>query len=113
MRFHRSIWLAGLVWLLLAGLAAGFTPRAAGDVFYVATTGSDTTDSGSAGNPWQTISHALDSVPGGSLILVRPGTYTGQVDLRGSFNKGVTVRSKIPYRARLRHGDTVVTGFWG
>ncbi len=81
--------------------------------FYVATTGSDTTGDGSSANPWATITHALDSVPDGSTILVRAGTYNGRVRLRGTFSQGVTVRAETLYQARLRHTDTVVTCFYG
>ncbi len=63
--------------------------------------------------PWATITHALDSVPDGSTILVRPGVYVGRVRLRGTFDQGVTVRSEVPYQARLRHDGTVVTCFYG
>jgi hypothetical protein len=62
-------------------------------------------------NPWATITHALDSVPDGSTILVRPGDYMGRVRLRGTFAQGVTVRSEVDYQARLRHSDTVVTAY--
>jgi hypothetical protein len=82
-------------------------------VYYVATDGSDEIGDGSDSDPWATITHALESVPDGSTILVRPGTYTGRVRLRGTFAQGVTVRSEIPYQARLRNGDTVVTCFYG
>ena len=56
---------------------------------------------------------ALDTVADGSTILVRPGTYNGRVRLRGSFASGVTVRSEVPYLARLRHNGTVITCFYG
>ncbi len=83
-------------------------------VTYVALDGSDATGDGSSASPWATITHALDSVPDdGSTILVRPGTYTGRVRLRGTFAQGVTVRSEVPYQARLRHDGTVVTCFYG
>ncbi|MCB9422075.1 MAG: hypothetical protein H6667_19900 [Ardenticatenaceae bacterium] len=81
--------------------------------YYVAVNGSDTTGNGSEARPWATISHALDSVPDGTTILVQPGTYFGQVDLRGTFIMGVTVRSAVPYQARLRHDHIVVTCFYG
>lgn len=81
--------------------------------FYVATGGSDGSGNGSVGAPWASITHALDSVPDGSTILVRPGTYFGRVNLRGTFATGVTVRSEIPYQARLRYDDTVVICFYG
>lgn len=76
--------------------------------YYVATGGSDASGDGSAGNPWATIDHALDNVPDGSTILVRPGTYTGMVRLDGTFATGVTVRAEVPYTAQLRNNDRVV-----
>ena len=79
--------------------------------FFVATDGSDEGGDGSAAAPWATITHALDSVADGSLILVRAGLYTGRVRIRGQFAQGVTVRSEIPYRAQLRADETVLTIF--
>ncbi len=81
--------------------------------FYVATDGDDTTGNGSSGSPWATITHAVDTVPDGSLVLVRPGTYFGRQRLRQSFTNGITVRSKVPYQARLRNDDQVITCFTG
>jgi hypothetical protein len=100
-----------LIGLLLAALA--ISSASAQGVYYVATDGSDTTGDGSAANPWATITHALDSIPDGSTALVRPGTYFGRVRLRGTFSQGVTVRSEVPFQARLRHDATVVTCFYG
>lgn len=79
--------------------------------FYVATDGNDDSGNGSADSPWATITHALDSVPDGSVILVREGVYTGRVRIRGQFANGVTVRSEVPYRAQLRADETVLTIF--
>jgi hypothetical protein len=87
---------------------------AQGSTYYVATDGEDTPANGSAANPWRTITYALDHVPDGSTILVRPGTYTGRVRLRGDFSLGVTVRSETPYQARLRNtADKVITTYDG
>lgn len=77
--------------------------------FYVATTGVDTPAGGTLANPWATITYALDRVPDGSTVLVRPGTYTGRIRIRGQFANGVTVRSEVPYQARLRAAETVLT----
>ena len=77
--------------------------------FYVATTGSDATGTGSSANPWATITHALDQVADGSLILVKPGIYTGRIRMRGTFAMGVSVRSEVPYQAQLRNNDRVLT----
>jgi hypothetical protein len=82
-------------------------------VYFVATGGDDVGGDGSPTDPWATITHALDSVPDGSTILVRPGTYIGRTRLRGAFPQGVTVRSEVPYQARLRNDGTVVTCFYG
>lgn len=82
---------------------------AAQQTFYVATTGADTPAGGSLAAPWATITYALDRVPDQSLILVRPGTYSGRIRIRGSFAQGVTVRSEQTYQARLRAAETVLT----
>jgi len=81
--------------------------------FHVATGGSDQTGDGSAGAPWATVSHAVDEVPDGSLVLVAPGTYDGRVDLDRQFATGITIRSEVPYQARLRHTGTVVRCYSG
>ncbi len=78
------------------------------NTFYVATDGSNSGD-GSAAAPWSSIEHALDNVPDGSLILVREGTYNGSISLEGDFTNGVTVRSEIPYQARLRNDGKVIS----
>lgn len=92
--------IAGL--LLAAGLHAQQT-------FYVAGNGVDTPSGGTTGTPWATITYALDHVPDQSTILVRPGTYTGRIRIRGNFPIGVTVRSELPYQARLRAAEAVLT----
>ena len=84
-----------------------------GNRYYVATTGSDTGGDGSLASPWATITHALDSVPDRSLILVAPGTYTGRIQLRGHFPQGVTVRSAVRFGALLRNDDRVMTTYDG
>jgi len=82
--------------------------------YYVATDGSDATGDGSAAAPWATITHALDEVPDGNTVLVRPGDYMGRVRLRGTFTQGITVRAEVPYQARLRNGDDkVITTYDG
>jgi hypothetical protein len=118
MRFNSSIKgiLGVLCALLLAtmlGSATGAPAFTANGVYYVGTDGNDDTGDGSADHPWATITHALDSVPDDSTILVRPGTYTGRVRLRGTFTQGVVVRSQVPYQARLRNDGQVVTCFYG
>jgi hypothetical protein len=111
MKTLRRAVIAGLV--LALALSARQTTSAQPGTYYVATTGSNATGNGSAGNPWATITHAVNAVPDGSLILVQPGTYSGEVQLSRAFASGITLRSQTPYLARLRHTATVIKCFYG
>jgi hypothetical protein len=97
---RRAACLAGL--LVVAGGVQAQT-------FYVATDGVDDPARGSDALPWVSITYALDRVPDGSLVLVKPGTYNGRIRIRGNFANGVTVRSQQRYQARLRHSEAVLT----
>lgn len=113
-RFRTQILLFTLMFSLAALLLIDIAQAGAqANIFYVATDGSDQSGDGSQTTPWATISHAIDFVPDGSTILVKPGTYTGRVRLRGAFTQGVIIRSEIPYLAKLRNSSTVVTCFYG
>ena len=113
-RFRTPILLLVLMFSLAALLLIDFAQAGAqANVFYVATDGNDSTGNGSISNPWATITNAVDQVPDGSTILVRPGTYTGRVRFRQTFAQGITIRSEIPYQARLRNDSTVITCFYG
>jgi hypothetical protein len=81
-------------------------------VYWVALDGS-TSNNGSSTSPWPSIGHAVQNVPDGATILVRPGTYNGRVQLDRVFTQGITIRSEQPYRAALRHTSTVVTAYSG
>lgn len=83
-------------------------PSLSGPLFYVSTEGDDRQGNGSSTQPWGTITHAVNNVPDGATILVRPGLYNGRVNLNGIFEEGIIIRSEIPYQARLRHDDTVI-----
>jgi hypothetical protein len=112
---HGHLILAGFLVCLGTSLLAAFQPVAAqGTTYYVSTTGVDAPGNGTNANPWRTITYALDHVPDGSTILVKPGDYVGRVRLRGDFALGVTVRSEVPYQARLRNtADKVITTYDG
>jgi hypothetical protein len=113
LKLRTSLILATLCIVVIATFnAPGATAMQAG-FYYVAINGNDSSGDGSPENPWATINHALSAVPDGSTILVRPGTYTGRTSLRGTFSQGVTIRSEIPYQARLRNNGTVVICFYG
>lgn len=113
-RYRTPLLLLILMFALAALLLIDIAQAGAQSItYYVATNGSDQIGDGSSSHPWATISHAVDQVPDGSIVLVRPGTYTGRVRLRGTFAQGVIIRSELPYQARLRNDSTVVTCFYG
>jgi len=71
--------------------------------WYVAVDGSDTSGDGSPGNPFATMTRAVDGASGGDEVIFRPGTYNGRQRLRREFQVPVVVRSEVPYAAKLRH----------
>ena len=77
--------------------------NAKAETFYVAPNGVDQTNAGTQAQPWATISFAIDQVNDGATIEVAPGTYNGRVRLDQQFSSTVTIRSTLPYQARLRH----------
>ena len=102
---------AVLVWWMAFHLASFVSAQ----TFYVATNGSDATGTGSLASPWASIGGALgrlhDNQIDNATVLVRPGTYTGRQSLVGTFSQGVTVRSEVPYQARLRHSSQAVVAY--
>lgn len=97
--------------LLILSCFCSLCSLAGAATFHVAATGHDDSGSGSAINPWATITHALDNVADDSVIEVHPGTYSGRIRIRGTFPTGVLVRSQTPYRAKLRNSDRVITAY--
>lgn len=100
MRARTSKRVTGALCLWLLGWLASSVYA---ETFYVSTDGSDFLGTGSAGSPWRTLTHAVDQADDGDLVLVRPGTYDGRQSLRAQFDTPVTIRSEVPYAARLRH----------
>lgn len=66
--------------LLLISILLVIPKFATADIFYVSTTGSDSSGNGSAANPWLTITHALNSIIGTPAnphtIFVEEGVYS-------------------------------------
>jgi hypothetical protein len=106
--FRRAVFSS--VWMLL--FCSAFELRA--EILYVAVDGSDSSGDGSSSRPWATITHAIDSASDGDEIVVRPGTYNGRQRLRQQFASAVTVRSEIPYAAKLRYDrGAALVSFYG
>ncbi|OGF50576.1 MAG: hypothetical protein A2231_10035 [Candidatus Firestonebacteria bacterium RIFOXYA2_FULL_40_8] len=70
--------------------------------YFVATTGSNTTGSGSEGSPWATIGYAASVVPdNGSTIIVKDGVYAGTNSISRQFANLLTIKAENYYKARL------------
>jgi hypothetical protein len=77
--------------------------------YYVATNGSDSGGDGSESKPWKTLSVAVSKVKDeGIEIIVRAGTYSGEVSINRKFTKPASIRSEQPYQAKLQHNHAVV-----
>lgn len=72
--------------------------------YYVATTGNDTTGTGSSAAPWATITKAGTVVVAGDTVNVRSGTYTGTV----STSHNGTAAAPIVYKSVTKWGAVLV-----
>ncbi|WDL95243.1 right-handed parallel beta-helix repeat-containing protein [Alicyclobacillus sp. ALC3] len=90
-RYFTSVMAAAAV--LSTPLWSTVTAQAAttanASTIYVSTTGSDTMGTGTAANPYQTISHAVAVAAPATTIVVEPGTYKESVTI----TKDVTLES--------------------
>ena len=80
------------------------TVTAVNGFFVDATNGSDTTGSFNGGNPFATIQAAAAAAPAGSDIVVRPGNYTGAVNLENGdrlLGEGSVLAQGTPVRPTL------------
>jgi hypothetical protein len=94
-----------------------FAAPAWGTTYYVDPAGSDTTGTGSSGNPWATPQKAVTSgtpVTAGDTILVRDGTYTdtdnsGRTILISSTSPSGTIGSPITLKSETCYGAEIQT----
>lgn len=69
-------------------------------IYFVRTTGNDSTGDGSTGNPWATVSKALATVAAGDTVNIGTGTYaentssTGRLQITQVFASDVTLQSE-------------------
>jgi hypothetical protein len=111
-----TVWVVGF----MAGSVLTVVRRADGEAsasgtLHVAPDGRDDygAGSGSARRPFATINFAIQQAPDGSTIVVAPGNYPGRVSLGRHYERGLTIRSEIPYEARLRNQAAQVIRCYG
>lgn len=78
----RGLWAGTLLsGALLLSLSLPLMAASSPTTLYVATTGSNTTGTGTSASPYATIQKAVAVATAGDVIIVEPGTYTGSVTI--------------------------------
>lgn len=104
---------------LVSGASGGAVVTfASGPTYYVESGGSDN-NNGSSNSPWKTVQKAVDTVPAGAIVRVRPGVYTPfavrRPNLRILAETGgtVTINGQSGARANIdiTANDTTIAGF--
>jgi hypothetical protein len=79
---------------------------------YVATTGNDTTGTGTSANPWRTIGKGISMLVSGETLIVRNGTYTGSANFirnvpAGTAGRYTNVQAESPMQVRIQSTDVL------
>ncbi|MGD9007172.1 MAG: DUF1565 domain-containing protein [Desulfobacteraceae bacterium] len=87
-------------------------PPIEGDVYYVSASGpdiADDADHGSDDAPWRTIQYAVNQLGPNDTLMIRRGYYSGSVtvNVSGTSDERITIRSEIPHSAKVNGGITV------
>ena len=82
------------------------------NAYFVATTGSDTTGTGSITSPWKTIGFAIGRMVSGDLLIVRTGIYTGLANFianvpSGTASRYTTIMAETPMDVRIQSNTTL------
>jgi hypothetical protein len=80
-----------------------------GKAYYVSTQGLNYKGDGSRLNPWKSIVYAVSTIPDGNTLIIKEGVYTGKVKISKTFNKGLLLKSEIPYHAKLTNDQQVIS----
>jgi len=76
--------------------------------YYVSSDNDNKSPDGSISNPWKRINTAIGRASDNSLVLVKPGVYKEKIKIKRHFDKGITVRSQIPYQAKITENQRVL-----
>ncbi|MBO9610494.1 MAG: carbohydrate-binding cenc domain protein, partial [Paenibacillaceae bacterium] len=109
---YGIVLLAGVL-CLLGLMLADRSAEAAGNTYYVATTGNDTTGNGTIGNPWRTIQKAASLMAAGDTCIIRAGTYRETVTPANSGTAGnpITFKAYTGETVTINGTDPVTSGW--
>jgi len=80
-----------------------------GKAYYVSTEGTNYKGDGSRINPWKTVGYGVVTIPDGNTLIVGEGVYTSKIKISKTFNKGLLLKSEIPYQAKLTSNQQVIS----
>jgi hypothetical protein len=63
---------------------------------------------GSRVHPWKTILYGLSVIPDGNTLIIKEGIYSENIKISKTFNKGLLLKSEIPYQAKLTSDQRVL-----
>ena len=77
------------------------------NAYYVSTTGSDTTGTGSIAAPWKTIAYGINRIAGGETLIIRNGVYREKANFitgvkSGTANRPTTIMAETPMEVRIQ-----------
>lgn len=79
-----------------------------GKAYYVATDGIDYQADGSRSQPWKTIGYGLFAIPDGNTLIIKAGVYEEKIKISKTFDKGLLLKSEIPYYAQITSNQRVL-----
>lgn len=79
---------------------------------YVATTGNDTTGTGTSASPWKTIAKGIASLVGGETLIVKNGTYAGTTNFIRNVPSGTAqlytnILAETPMQVRIQSNTSL------
>ena len=79
-----------------------------GKAYFVSPEGKKYSGDGSRLNPWSSIEQGLITIPDGNTLIVKAGVYVGRVKISKTYEKGLLIKSEIPYHAKLTNDQRVL-----
>lgn len=104
-----------LILPILSFLLLG-TSNAFAAIYYVSTSGNDSSGTGSSSSPWKTIGYGIDQMASGDTLLVKAGTYIGKANFinsrlnnlpSGTPSKYTIVKAEVPLEVTIKNDGSL------